>query len=96
MAFGGRSDDVWASLPDPVCLRENETWSSSRVSLGDRNSGPVDGCATGPFSFAARLPNCIGLASSCLDREKQVLLAQLSNFFLSEILNVKFRSWEFN
>jgi hypothetical protein len=44
---------VWASLPDPACLRRNETWSLlPQVSPGDRNSGPVDGCATGPFSFA--------------------------------------------
>jgi hypothetical protein len=82
MAFDGHSDDVWASLRYPACLSENETWSPlPQVSLGDRNSGLVDGCATGPFSFAARLPNCIGLARSGFDREKQVLLAQLSNVF---------------
>ena len=92
MAFGGHSDDVWG-LPDPASLRRNGTGSPCRRFRSETGTrGRWTDAPPALFHSLIDCPTVLVLqAVSGLDRGKQVLIPQISNFFLSDILNVGFR-----
>ena len=92
--FGGRCDDVWVSSRALPASAETKPRPPPQVSLGDRNSGPVDGCRHRPFfhSLTGRLSVLLLHAVIGLYRKKEVLFPQLSNLIVNGLLDVKCRA----